>query len=65
MNPMQALIAAVMNAAASKLVTTLPQHPLPQFLGQHTNPRRNEERQILRAMGKRQYKRMLVRSRRA
>jgi hypothetical protein len=46
----QRLIAAVMNASAR-----LPA----QFLGQHTNPRRNEERQILRSMGRRQYKKRM------
>jgi len=48
------LIAAVMNAAASKLRTPLPTHLSPQFAGQHTNARKNERRQIKRAMGARQ-----------
>lgn len=61
---MSNLIAAVMNAAAAKLMPKMSVNPsLPQFAGQHTNPRRNEERLILRSMGKRQYKKMQMRSR--
>ncbi len=58
MSQIQRLIAAVMNAAASRL-TVRPIAPPAPFLGQHTNPRRNEERQILRSMGRRQYKKRM------
>jgi hypothetical protein len=55
----QRLIAAVMNAAASRL-TVRPIAPPAQFLGQHTNPKRNEERQLMRALGgRRQYKKRM------
>ncbi len=59
-SPMQALLAAVMNAAAAKLMPRAanPMQALPSFAGQRTNPQRNEERLILRSMGKRQYKKM-------
>lgn len=35
-----------------------PMQALPSFAGQRTNPQRNEERLILRSMGKRQYKKL-------
>ena len=60
MDNMKNLIAAVMNAAAARLAPNLaaqaPLLPLPQFAGQHTNPRRNERRRALRAVGRRQFK---------
>lgn len=56
MDNMKNLIAAVMNAAAARLVRATPVHPFPQFAGQHTNPRRNERRRALRAVGRRQFK---------
>lgn len=66
MNAIQSLISAVMNAAAARLKPGAPPaaadprlSTLPAFLGQHTNPARNAQRQDLRAVGKRQYKRYL------
>ncbi len=64
MNRMSALIAAVINAAAAKLNRVSNEHllppPLPRFAGQHTNPRRNEERQAMKAMGgRRQYRKRM------
>ena len=52
------LIAAVMNAAASRLSPIAPKHPLPQFYGQHTNPRRNGRRQQNKALGSRQARKL-------
>lgn len=62
MNRMSALIAAVINAAAAKLnrISNEQLLPLPRFAGQHTNPRRNEERQAMKAMGgRRQYRKRM------
>lgn len=32
--------------------------PMPRFAGQHTNPKRNEERKQCRALGRRQFVKM-------
>lgn len=61
MTPLKHLIAAVMNAAAAKLMPRVPDpmQALPSFAGQHTNPVRNEQRQIVRSMGRRQYRKRM------
>lgn len=56
MDNMKNLIAAVMNAAAARLMRATPVHPFAQFAGLHTNPRRNERRRAMRAAGRRQFK---------
>lgn len=56
LNHLGHLIAAVMNAAASRL--SLPPVPAPgayKFLGQHTNPERNNQRKACENLGRRQY----------
>ena len=52
MTSIHSLISAVMNAAANRLRTPAPSL-LAQHLGQHTNPRANEWRQLKRAFGSR------------
>ena len=65
MTSIHSLISAVMNAAANLLRTPAPGHLLPQHLGQHTNPRANEWRQIKRALGARQARKRKLRNRAA
>jgi hypothetical protein len=55
--PLDALIASVMNAAAQRLKPAAPLPPKPPTV-QRRNPERNEGRQILRTVGRRQWKKM-------
>lgn len=64
MNAIRDLISAVINAAAAKLRGPAPVGPLalPQFAGQHTNPINNERRKVMRAIGKRKFKKAKLRA---
>lgn len=59
------LARAVIVAAGNKLFGPMPAKDAngvllqSQWLGQHTNPARNEQRQVLKAIGRRQYKKRM------